>query len=277
MTNANLPKTRTFIVDSFTREPFRGNPAAVCICGKAASEERMGRIAAELNLSETAFVVWEPNKPSAMDIPIRYFSPKMEIPLCGHATLAAAKVVLDLAQRNLVTFVTMHGVKLEVVRDGRHIQMRFPAYDLEESRAPRALLDALGLAEVEYCGFNRETQILMLDISDSRLLRELKPDFDALLASHNAIQGVSVTAKADDDFDFHSRYFWPWSGSNEDPVTGGTHTFLTKYWSQKLGKTRLRSFQASERTGEMEVELLSHDSILILGEAVSVLEGNLLV
>ena len=153
--------------------------------------------------------------------------------------------------------------------------MAFPVYGTLPASAPPALLDALGLDEVENAVFNAETEILLLEIASSHQLAELSPDFAALLRSHDGINGVLVTApSASDDFDFHSRYFWPWSGTNEDPVTGATHTFLAPYWSERLGKTRMRSFQSSPRTGFMEVELVN-DGLMIRGEAVIVFEGQL--
>jgi predicted PhzF superfamily epimerase YddE/YHI9 len=123
--------------------------------------------------------------------------------------------------------------------------------------------------------FNEETNILLIEIAESQELAGLEPDFVALYKSHNSINGVLVTAASGiDGFDFHSRYFWPWSGTNEDPVTGGTHSFLTKYWSQRLGKTKMKSFQSSKRTGSMEVELID-GKLLIQGKAVIILEGQI--
>jgi PhzF family phenazine biosynthesis protein len=265
---------KTFIVDSFTNEAFKGNPAGVCVAEEALAPALMQRIAAELNLSETAFLVH--------DIPndrylIRYFSPQMEIPLCGHATLASAKVLLETGDLNRILFRTGEPLELPVRKDGDWIEMKFPVYGLQETAAPEALLKALGIKTIQFCGFNQETKILILEIGRCDDLALLRPDFHALLRSHDSINGVLVTARADDGFDFHSRYFWPWSGTNEDPVTGGTHTFLAKYWSDKLGKRTMRSFQASERTGQMEVELVDDGTLLIRGSAVVVLEGKIRV
>jgi PhzF family phenazine biosynthesis protein len=224
---------KTSIVDSFTHEPFKGNPAGVCLSDKPLEASRMQAIASELNLSETAFVV----QSDARDrYSIRYFSPKMEIPLCGHATLAAAKVLFETAKLKQIEFTTVDRLKLSIGLSCDRIEMEFPVYDLHDAPAPDSLLTAIGITSVEYCGYNEETRILMLEISSTKDLAGLRPDFNALLKSHGSINGVLVTARADDGFDFHSRYFWPWSGTNEDPVTGGTHTFLAKYWGHKLGK-----------------------------------------
>lgn len=262
---------KTFIVDSFTNEAFKGNPAGVCLTDRALSEHLMQSIAKELNLSETAFVQ-KADKPDQYSI--RYFSPKMEIPLCGHATLAAAKVLFENGNQEEVHFQNIQGLDLWVRREGQHILMQFPAYSAIPAEAPQPLLNALGLEAVVNSAYNAETRILLLEIHDSRELSELQPDFQALLKSHKGINGVLVTAAGHDDYDFHSRYFWPWSGSDEDPVTGGTHTFLAPYWSSRLNKKKMTSFQASARTGFMEVTLLDDQQILIRGSAVITFEGK---
>ena len=263
-----------YIVDSFTSEPFKGNPAGVVISESPMDENRMQSIATELNFSETAFVC----TPSSDGDPwgIRYFSPLLEISLCGHATLAAAKVLFLRSDVSQVQFRTHSGVELEVNKVGDRIEMAFPVYPLTDEKAPPAMLAALGIEDVVYAGYNSETDILMLEIESSEKLAALEPDFVALVNSHDSIHAVSVTAAGHDDFDFHSRLFWPWAGGNEDPVTGATHTFLAKYWSDRLGKKVLQSFQASKRTGHMEVEICD-DRLLIRGDAVLILEGELKV
>ena len=270
-------KPNTFIVDSFSHEAFKGNPAGVCLLEEMLEPDRMQKIAAELNLSETAFVLVDSadSLESFQTHGIRYFSPKMEIPLCGHATLAAAKVLFDTEGLTKVSFRTFDGVELCSRQVEDRIEMEFPIYELQPASVPKALLDALGVSRVEYSGYNAETKILMLEISTAAELAELQPDFNSLVASHDSINGVLVTARANDEFDFHSRYFWPWSGTNEDPATGGTHTFLAKYWSEKLGKRRMHSFQASKRTGNLEVEIDAAGKLLIRAGAVIVLEGRL--
>ena len=137
------------------------------------------------------------------------------------------------------------------------------------------MMSALGIETVLHAGFNKETNVLMLEIESADQLQKLKPDYQQLLDSHDSIHGLSVTARATDEFDFYSRFFWPWSGGKEDPVTGGTHTFLANYWARKLGKSKLRSFQASQRTGSMEVEVSDDHKLLIRGQAVTVFEGTL--
>lgn len=261
----------TFIVDSFTNTAFKGNPAGVCLTDNPLSEELMQSIAIELNLSETAFVQ---KLAEESQYSIRYFSPKMEIPLCGHATLASAKVLFEKTNHQEIHFKTIQGLDLIIYQSEGDIVMQFPAYDIQPDEAPDALLTALGLNEVINTAYNAETQILLLEISYSQKLAALKPDFQALTQSHQGIHGVLVTAEGHDHYDFHSRYFWPWSGSNEDPVTGGTHTFLAPYWASRLNKKRMKSFQSSARTGFIEVELLDDQKMLIRGSAVITFEGK---
>lgn len=264
----------TYIVDAFTDKPFGGNPAGVCFLEKEIEETLMFSIAKELGLSETAFIRFDQEK----DVyPIRFFSPKMEIPLCGHATLASAKILFHkFPLKSKVCFVNINGLKLNIEKQGELIQMEFPIYKTESADVPDALLKALGIDHILNCEYNRETNILMLEISDSQVLRNLRPDFAALYKSHDSINGVLVTAFSQQDlYDFESRYFWPWSGTNEDPATGGTHTFLANYWGDKLGKTKMNSFQCSERTGFMEVELINDEKMFIRSQAQIIFSGSL--
>lgn len=265
---------KTFIVDSFTDQPFRGNPAGVCIVEKSLTDAIMLSIAQELNLSETAFISPQYDH---RQFAIRYFSPKMEIPLCGHATLAAARVVFASFGYKDALFVTGAGIALAVEASIDSISMVFPVYETHPADAPPLLLEALGIRSVENAVFNEETGILLLEISDTLTLANLKPDFPALYASHDSINGVLVTAPSETDgYDFHSRYFWPWSGTDEDPVTGGTHTFLAKYWAQRLGRAKMKSYQSSKRSGSMDVELEA-DQLVIRSQAIVVFEGRMVV
>ena len=265
---------KTFIVDAFTDTAFKGNPAGVCLVDSPLSDERMLEIAQELNLSETAFLSPLENDGAYS---IRYFSPKMEIPLCGHATLGSAKVIFSKQGLNDVHFLNIQGLDLSAQASNGHIVMEFPVYKTTPADAPSALLAALGVRAVRNAAYNEETHILLLELESPDEVAGLEPDFTALLRSHESINGVLVTATSGSgEYDFYSRYFWPWSGTNEDPVTGGTHTFLAKYWSSRLGKTKMRSFQASKRTGFMDVELKG-SKVQIRGQAVIVFEGQLTV
>lgn len=271
-----MTNLETYIVDSFTDKPFKGNPAGVCILDSDLSEDTMLSIAMELGLSETAFISALPKEGHYA---IRYFSPKMEIPLCGHATMAASKVIFEKNENTAqIHFTTIQNLDLAIQMRGETIVMEFPIYDTVPQAAPKELLTALGIAEITNSAYNSETHILLLEIDDCEILRKLAPDFEKLTKAHDSINGVLVTSLSDQpDYDFESRYFWPWSGTNEDPVTGGTHTFLTKYWSERLNKTKMNSFQCSERTGFMEVELLSENKMTITSQAQIVLKGELRV
>lgn len=263
-----------YIVDSFTNERFKGNPAGVCLLNNELEENLMQAIAKELGLSETAFV-----KEALGDniYSIRYFSPKMEIPLCGHATLAASKVIFEkLEDVNSIDFKTVENLSLKIRRLRDEIEMKFPVYDTKPQGVPKKLLAALGIDEVANSEFNKETNILLIEINDAKLLQQLSPDFEALKQSHDTINGVLVTACSQkENYDFESRYFWPWSGTNEDPVTGGTHTFLAKYWSLRLNKKKMNSYQCSERTGFMEVELIGDNHMTIKSQAQIVFKGEM--
>ncbi|MGB1004748.1 MAG: PhzF family phenazine biosynthesis protein [Salibacteraceae bacterium] len=267
-------KIETYIVDSFTNEPFKGNPAGVCVLDEALTDKQMQSIAKELGLSETAFII-------KIDISntynIRFFSPKMEIPLCGHATLASSKILFEInPEMKNIHFKTTQQLDLMIRKFGDKIIMEFPVYDTIPQNAPDELLAALGLNKISNSEFNIETNILLLEIESSTTLANLAPDFEKLKRSHNSISGVLVTAISQkNDFDFESRYFWPWSGTNEDPVTGGTHTFLARYWGKRLNKTKMNAFQCSERTGFMEVELIDAKLMTIKSEAQIILKGTL--
>ena len=267
---------KTYIVDAFTDKPFNGNPAGVCLIEKDLDDALMISIAGELGLSETAFVKKfdEPNRYF-----IRYFSPKMEIPLCGHATLAASEVLFRReVSLHKINFVNIQNIHLLVEKVGGSIKMEFPVYETKPDKAPQKLLNALGIEILQNVEFNEETKILLIEIDDSQFLNQMKPDFQALYDSHKNINGVLVTAPSNKkEYDFESRYFWPWSGTNEDPVTGATHTFLTKYWSKRLGKTKMKSFQCSKRTGFMEVELEDKNRLIIKSAAKIIFEGGLML
>lgn len=264
---------KTFIVDSFTTEKFKGNPAGVCILENDISEHSMLAIAQELGLSETAYVMKMEGNNKYL---IKYFSPKKEIPLCGHATLAAAKILFERTPAFDIHFITGENVSLIIRRHNEQIVMEFPVYNTTAFMTPLAVLRALGLKHVVNTSYSPTNKIIVLEIADAGTLAALKPDFMALLNSYEGINGVLVTAPSPNkDYDYYYRYFWPWAGTNEDPVTGGVQTFLAKYWSDKLNKKVMKAFQSSTRTGYMTVEL-QNDKVLISGQAVVTFEGVLL-
>jgi len=262
----------TYIIDSFTDAPFKGNPAGVCFLHDPLDAGVMLSIAQELGLSETAFITPK----DAGTYLIRYFSPKMEIDLCGHATLAAAKVVFhENTEQDVIIFTTSKGLNLTTQRAGTEIIMTLPAYGVVPADVPPACLNALGLTDYIRASFNAEIKSLLIEIEDVNLLRRLSPDYRALLASHDGVDGVCVTALSDDDtFDFESRYFWPWSGTNEDPVTGAAHCVLAPYWGARLGRHKMRARQCSARGGSMALEL-SGDTVVITAQAQMMLKGEL--
>lgn len=264
---------KTYIVDSFTKEPFKGNPAGVCFLQHAIGEEKMLKIAQEFGLSETAFVQQNDKSDTYA---IRYFSIKKEIPLCGHATLASAKIIFNNdSSLHEIHFKTIENLILIIRRRNADITMEFPIYDTSDVTVPLAMLGALGLKEVTNTAFSSKNKIIILEIGDANLLANLKPDYSALVNSYNNINGVLVTAPSNnEDYDYHYRYFWPWAGTNEDPVTGGVQTFLAKYWSERLNKKIMHAYQSSARTGYMDVEL-QKEKVLVTSQAVIILEGNL--
>lgn len=266
-----MPNIKSYIVDSFTNQAFKGNPAGVCLLDPDLSKEQMQSVANELGLSETAFL----NKQSDHKYDIRFFSPKTEIPLCGHATLAAGKVIFqNNNSSSRLHFTNVQGIDLFVSKEDQLISMEFPAYDIIPARISDKMLNALNLKDINNSFYNRETDMLGIEIADSAVLEQLKPNFDALLESHQDISGVVVTALSNKhDFDFESRYFCPWSVADEDPVTGASHTFLSKYWGAKLGKNNLKAFQCSKRTGFMNLELMENNKLKIKSEAQIIMEG----
>jgi PhzF family phenazine biosynthesis protein len=258
-----------FQVDAFTSEAFRGNPAAVCLLDAPADEPWMQRVAAEMNLSETAFV-----SPRADGFDLRWFTPTVEVALCGHATLASAHVLREtrrLAASAVARFHTKSGV-LAAAKDGEWIELDFPATPSEPADAPAGLLEALG---VEAVAVGRSRFDCLVEVADEAIVRALRPDF-VRLRSVDA-RGVIVTSRAESaGVDFVSRFFAPASGIDEDPVTGSAHCCLAPYWAAKLGRTDFVAHQLSARGGELRVTLAGA-RVRLRGQAVTVLRGELLV
>ena len=269
-----MTKTITsFIIDSFTDEPFKGNPAGVCFVEADLPPEKMQNIATEFGLSETAFV----RELGEGHFSIRYFSPKTEIALCGHATLAAIKALVHEGRVGSdVRFMTGAGLELRADIKGEVINMHFPVFDTVPAEAPEALQAALGLRGIINAVFCEDIKSLLIEIEDVSVLRTLAPDYVALVKSHSGIDGVCVTARSGQkDYDFESRYFWPWSGTFEDPVTGAAHSMLAPYWHARLGKTAMRAYQCSQRGGFMDLTLTPHEGLIILAQAQVILKGEL--
>jgi PhzF family phenazine biosynthesis protein len=256
-------------VDAFTNQPFAGNPAAVCVLREPAPDEWMRHVAREMNLSETAFLV-----PRDAGYHLRWFTPAVEVDLCGHATVASAHVLWQdghLPSGQQARFHTRSGLLLADLR-GDWIELDFPAKRVEAAGAPPELLPALGVAQAAYVGKNVFDYLVEVDSEET--LRGLAPDFTALRKV--PVRGVIVTARsAARDFDFVSRFFAPAAGVDEDPVTGSSHVALGPYWSGKLGKSEFTAFQASARGGVVRVRLQG-DRVILGGQAVTVMTGELL-
>jgi PhzF family phenazine biosynthesis protein len=256
-------------VDAFTDTPFRGNPAAVCVLPAPHDERVMQDVAREMNLSETAFLVRRPD--GGFDL--RWFTPTVEVALCGHATLASAHVLWDeghLPPTEAARFSTKSGW-LTCQRQGAWIEMDFPA-KLEESAAPPAELGAALGASMKYVGKNAFDYLVEVD--SEATVRALTPDHTTL--RRLPVRGVIVTAAADSQgYDFVSRFFAPGSGIDEDPVTGSAHCALAPFWAARLGKTDMTAYQASPRGGVVRVGVRG-DRVLLAGQAVTVLRGELL-
>jgi PhzF family phenazine biosynthesis protein len=255
-------------VDAFTSEAFSGNPAAVCLLDGPADPGWMQAVAAEMNLSETAFV--HPDDAGA-PFSLRWFTPTVEVELCGHATLASAHVLWEtgcLPRTEPARFDTRSGL-LTATRTGDLIELDLPTDPVELAEADPALFAALG---TEPRAVHRGRIGWILELADEGEVRSLTPDFRGLVP----FGIVVVTSRADDDaIDFVSRCFGPAYGIDEDPVTGSSHCALAPYWSERLGTTNLIAFQASERGGIVAVRLAGERTHLG-GHAVTVLRGELL-
>ncbi len=278
MTGSGEPRRSTRVtmpqpivqVDAFADRQFSGNPAAVCLLPEARSDHWMQRVALEMNLSETAFLLPRPD-----GYGLRWFTPAAEVDLCGHATLASAHLLWEdghLAPGETARFHTRSG-PLSAVRDEDWIWMDFPAQRCIRCELPRELGDALGLsAHPRFVGHNGADYLV--ELASPQAVRELDPEFGALRRVD--ARGVIVTAQSDDSgHDFVSRFFAPAVGVNEDPVTGSAHCALAPYWAARLGRKELTGYQASERGGIVRVEDCG-DRVRLGGQAVTVLRGELL-
>ncbi len=256
-------------VDAFTAEPFAGNPAAVCVLAAAAEAAWMQTVAREMNLSETAFL-----SPQADGYDLRWFTPAVEVDLCGHATLASAHVLWEtgrLAAEAEARFQTRSGLLTAVLADD-WITLNFPAKPEQAAVTPPGLEAALG-ARPLYVG--RNAFDYLVELESETAVRDLRPDFAALRTL--GVRGVMVTSQAETPgFDFVSRFFAPGSGIDEDPVTGSAHCCLGPFWAARLHQTEFTAYQASPRGGVVQVRLQG-DRVLLQGQAVTILSGSLTV
>ncbi|MGD8443279.1 MAG: PhzF family phenazine biosynthesis protein [Desulfobacterales bacterium] len=250
-------------IDAFTDQVFKGNPAAVCPLESWLSDSDLQAIAAENNLSETAFYI-----PLVSGFHLRWFTPKAEVDLCGHATLATAFVIFNLLNYadDTIYFETKSG-ELTVTKKNDRLVMDFPSQPAKPCATPHLLIEGLGKAPIEVLS----SEDYMAVFGTEEDVMALKPNFDAL--NKLDLRGVVVTAEGK-EVDFVSRFFAPRYGINEDPVTGSAHCSLTPYWADKLNKTILSARQVSERTGYIECELKGN-RVLLSGKAVKYMEGKI--
>jgi PhzF family phenazine biosynthesis protein len=255
-----------FIVDAFTDRPFAGNPAAVCLLEGMPADDWLQQVAGEMNLSETAFLV-----PESDGYRLRWFTPTVEVPLCGHATLASAHVLWEtsrLEPKQPARFHTKSGL-LTVERGPHGMTMDFPARASEPGQEWRDLPAVLGVRAV-YLGKNSMDCLLVVE--NEQTVRGIRPDFGRLV--EYPVRGIIVTARADDpSVDFVSRFFAPRAGVPEDPVTGSAHCCLGPYWAERLKKRDLVGFQVSRRGGRITVGVRG-DRVLLGGQAITMLRGE---
>ena len=256
-----------YVVDAFASGEFTGNPAGVCLLDRPAPRAWMQRVAAEMKHAETAFIV-----PRREGFGLRWFSPTVEVDLCGHATLASAHVLWEsgrLPRARPAKFRTLSGT-LTAVRRGARIELDFPAQPCSAASPPAALTEAVG-GPFRYVGRNRLDYLV--EIASPRRLRTLAPDLDRLRAVGG--RGVIVTSRSDvRGYDFLYRFFAPNAGVPEDPATGSVQCALAPYWTRKTGTPRVTSFQVSPRGGVLSARVVG-DRVRILGKAITVLEGKL--
>jgi predicted PhzF superfamily epimerase YddE/YHI9 len=252
-------------IDAFTSQPFRGNPAAVCLLQDERDEAWMQTIAAEMNLPQTAFL-----SPRADGFALRWFTPEVEVDLCGHATLASAHMLWEeevIGHNVQARFYTKSGL-LTATLDGEVIELDFPSTPEERALVPPGLLESLGVHAPVYVGRNKFDYLVEVESED--VVRSLDPDHTELRKLE--ARGVIVTSRAASTTaaDFVSRFFAPGAGVAEDPVTGSAHCCLAPYWSARLGKNEMTGFQASRRGGYVRVRL-DGDRVKLGGRAVTVL------
>ena len=263
------PPVPLFQVDAFTERAFEGNPAAVCLLDVPRDERWMQLVAREMNLAETAFLHGGRGR-----YKLRWFTPTVEVPLCGHATLASTHILVEtgqLAVGQTVRFQTKSGT-LEARHDGEEIELNFPVSpSTVVKRPPRELLKAVGARAREV---RRTATDYLVELESEEAVRNLRPDIPAL--GRFGLRGAIVTARSTGrPYDFVSRFFAPGAGIDEDPVTGAAHCALAPYWAERLGRTEFNAYQASARGGRMRVRL-EGDRVHLAGRAVTMMRGELL-
>lgn len=268
-------KAQAFIMDTFTSVPFSGNPTGVICSEDGLKPDVMLSVAREFNYPVTAFIKKRAGADNAYDI--RYFTPETEIPACGHATLASAEAVRCLADITGVVFYTASSNVIEATATEGYVMMRYPRCELGDIPGYEKVVRCLNTAGWKYLGYAPQLETLFIEMDDPGLLKAIKPDFDRMREISEEIKEVVVTSVSDvPGYDYLLRSFCPWIGINEDPVTGSVHTVLGGFWKNRLNKSSLRAFQASERGGEIRIEV-SGDHIGIGGQTVMVMKGELTI
>jgi PhzF family phenazine biosynthesis protein len=258
------------VVDAFTDRPFGGNPAGICLLEGWPSDEWLQLVAREVNLSETAFLV----RRTGNEFDLRWLTPRTEVALCGHATLASAHLLWESGRSDCspLGFHTKSGRLTATPLPSGEIELDFPAKPATAAPTPPGLLDALGTNAIAVA---RNEFDFLVELASEHEVRALHPNFARL--AETDCRGAIVTAKsADPQYDFVSRFFAPRAGVNEDPVTGSAHCCLSEWWGEKLGKSRMVGFQASERGGVVKVTR-DRGRVKLAGKAVTVWHGELLV
>ena len=275
-------KIPVYQVDAFASKACKGNPAAVCLVDRELPEAVMQDIAAEMNLSETTFLqpLGKTGPDGSGHYFIRWFTPKNEVSLCGHATLAASKVIFDcLGFSGERLLFDSAGGRLESRRHAKGFTLDFPADRTVEPGPSSDILEAMGIGRYKDIIYGSSTQKLVIRLCSGAEVRRLSPDFEKMKSVKVCfpVKGVGVTAEGEKGYDIISRYFNPWAGVNEDPVTGSVHTVLAPYWSRILGKKELLALQASERGGELLIRIIDGGRLEFTGDAVVVLQGEILL
>lgn len=259
-----------FQVDAFTIQPFKGNPAAVCLLNEPKEDEWLQQVAREMNVSETAFLIKREEGYS-----LRWFTPVAEVDLCGHATLASAHTLWEngfLNEEKEARFITKSGLLTAKQTSNNWIELNFPAEPVMETVAPPGLLEGLGLGEVKFVGKNRMDYLVEAETEEE--VKSLRPNWTLL--EELGGRGIIVTSQSlGNSYDFISRAFFPAIGINEDPVTGSAHCGLGPYWETQLNKSNFYAYQASQRGGNLKVHVRD-DRVLLSGQAVTVMKGDVI-
>jgi len=262
-----------YYIDTFTDRIFSGNPTAVVCADHSTHPDTMQSIATELNLPVTAFIIEKNEQPDSYCI--RYFTPTTEIPACGHATLAAARVVQMLKDCNTVEFETIQKRRIPAACHENLIIINYAHLPWKDVRVNEEILQALGLTTYRTAFFSPELETLFIETANEKILRQVQPDFPRLVKSSNDIREVVITCQPEGNgVDYLLRSFCPWIGIDEDPVTGSVQAVLAGFWQQCLGKNELVAWQASARGGRLVISC-TEEAVMLGGETALVMEGHL--